>query len=234
MVDFNVLIRMARRTLILLPLLAAGCASLYDEITLNADGSGTYRLTIFVKMTEATENLEALRLAVRDRAAKIAAEAGFTLHSVSLTRDGPLLRIEVAAAFRDLSCFAHPALAVSSDRSQWSFVVPRRMTLEGGRLTARVIPDSAPPGDHAIRASFPGREARFTVHFPGEVAESNGDRNERLANWTFPLEKLCDAPVEMVARYRSDIPWAAVGLGAVLLAALTVLLVQAFRRKKSA
>jgi hypothetical protein len=231
---FHVLIPMARRALVFLPILFAGCASLYDEITLNADGSGTYQLTIYVKMTEATENLEQLRLAVRDKATKIAQDAGFTLTSIDLTRDGPLLRIEVKAGFRSLSAFAHPALAVASDWSQWSFVVPRQMTFKDGRFTARVLRDSAPPKDHSIRASFPGREARFTVHFPGEVVESNGDRNERLANWNFPLARLCDEPIEMVARYRSDFPWAAVALGAFLMAALAVLLVQAFRKRRPA
>jgi hypothetical protein len=225
---------MMRRTLLLVPLLAAGCASFYDEIVLNADGSGTYRLTIFVKMTEAKENPEALRLAVRDRAAKIAAQAGFTLTSVDLKRDGPLLRIEIAAGFRDLAAFAHPALALSADQSQWSFVVPRRISIEGGRFSARVLRDSAPPKDHAIRASFPGREARFTVHFPGEVVESNGDRNERLANWTVPLDRLCDEPVEMSARWRSAIPWGLLAFGGALLAALAVLLVQAFRKRRAA
>src|SRR5207247_4117102 len=137
-----------RGPLLILPIFLSGCASFYDEVTLNADGSGSYHLTLYVKMTEAKENIEALRLAVRDRAAKIAAAAGFTLTSVDLKRDGPLLQIEVKADFPNLSVFATPALAVSKDSSEWSFVVPRQVSFQVGRLTARILPASAPPKDH--------------------------------------------------------------------------------------
>ena len=223
-----------RGPLLVLPIFLAGCASFYDEISLNADGSGSYHLTLYVKMTEAKENIENLRLAVRDRAAKTAAAAGFTLTSVDLKRDGPLRRIEVKADFPNLSVFASPALAVSKDSSEWSFVVPRNITFQGGRLVARVLRESAPPKDHPIRVSFPGREGRFTVHFPGEVVESTGKREERLASWNFPLAQLCDEPVEMAAACRPSIPYGLIAFGAALVAALAVLLVQAFRKRSVA
>src|SRR2546428_430426 len=97
--------------------LLAGCASFYDEIVVNPDGSGTYRLILFTKKVAADEDVRALEAGIRDRAARIAREAGFTLRSVGMKRDGSLLEIEVAADFHDLSVFASPVLAVSADAS---------------------------------------------------------------------------------------------------------------------
>lgn len=222
--------RPSRRVLLLLPLLLTGCASFYDEVFLNADGSGSYHLVIYVKKVLVDESVQALEVAVRDRAARVAREAGFTLRSLGMRREGSLLEVDVQADFRDLSAFASPALGVAGDASQWSFVVPREMSFKGRRFAARVIQGSAPPKDHPIRASFPGRQGRFTVHFPGGVSESNGEINERLVNWNFPLERLCDTPVEMTAVSRSDFPYGAVALGALLVLGLGVLGVSFFRK----
>jgi hypothetical protein len=224
-------LRPYRQAGLLLPCVLAGCASFYDEILLNADGSGSYHLVLYVKKLAVDEDVKALELAVRDRAAKIAGEAGFTLRSVGVRRDGSLLEIDVTAEFRDLSAFASPALGVSSDGSRWSFVVPREMSFQGGRFSARVLRDSAPPAGHPIRGSLQGREGRFTVHLPGEVAQSNGEARERLANWNFPLERLCDQPVEMTAVLRSGVPFGALALGALLLLGLGILLVSIARGK---
>jgi hypothetical protein len=218
---------------LLLPWLLSGCASFYDEILLNADGSGSYRLVLYVKKVAVDEDVNALELAVRDRAAKVAKDAGFTLRSVGLRRDGSLLEIEVTADFRDLSVFASPALAVRADQSLWSFVVPREMSFQGGRFAARVLRDSAPPAAHPIRASFKGREGRFTVHFPCEVARSDGEVRERLVNWSFPLERLCDQPVEMTAVTRADLPLGALALGALLLLGLGVLIGSIVRTRRA-
>ena len=223
--------RPSRAALPVLLCLAAGCASFYDEINLNPDGSGSYHLVLYTKKVAADEDVRTLEAGVRDRAARIAGEAGFTLQSVEVRRDGPLLQIEVWAGFRDLSAFASPALAVSADASQWSFVVPREMSFKDGRFSARVRRDSAPPPGHPIRTSFPGREGRFTVHFPGEVVESNGTREERLASWNVPLDRLCDTPVEMTAAWRSDFPTWTVGLGLLLLVGLSVVIVSFIRNR---
>ena len=162
---------------------------------------------------------------------ELAREAGFTLRSVGMKRDGSLLEIEVMTDFRDLSVFASPALAVSADASQWSFVVPRDMTFKDGRFSASVKRDSAPARGHPIRASFPGREARFTVHLPGEVIQSNGTREERLASWKFNLESLCDTPVEMVAVSRSGLPYGTIALGVFLLLGLAAIIVSFLRKR---
>jgi hypothetical protein len=223
--------RLFRVALLLLPCLLAGCASFYDEIFLNADGSGSYHLVLYTKKVAADEDVRALEAGVRDRAARIARKAGFTLRSVGVRRDGSLLEIDVTADFRDLSVFASPALAVAADASQWSFVVPREMSFKDGRFAAAVRRDSAPARSHPIRASFPGREARFTVHFPGGVVESNGTRGERLASWNFPLDRLCDSPVEMTADWRSDFPYLSLGLGVLLLLGLSVSVVTFFRKR---
>jgi hypothetical protein len=148
--------------------------------------------------------------------------------------EASLLEIEVTADSPDLSFFASPALAVPADQSLWSFVVPREMSFQGGRFTARVLRDSAPPTGHPIRVSFQGREGRFTVHFPAEVAQSNGESRERLANWSFPLARLCDQPVEMTAVTRADVPIGALALGALLLLGLAVLFGSILRKRRAA
>ena len=193
------LVRPGRISGLLVPLVAAGCASFYDEIDLNPDGSGSYHLVLYLKKTVVDEIPQALEQGVRDRAAKIAREAGFTLRSVRLERDGSLLEIDLTADFRDLSVFASPALAVSADQSAWSFVVPREMSYRDGRFRARVLRESAPPPGHPIRASFEGRGGRFTVHLPDRIVQTNGEAQERLANWSLPLARLSDEPVEMIA-----------------------------------
>lgn len=222
------------RLLLLLPVLLAGCAGFYDEIFLEPDGSGSYRLTVFVRRSWTPGDLEALRDSVRARAEAVAASAGFTLRSVEARRDGDLLVVEVSAAFRDLSVFANPALSVSADAGRWSFVVPRDIRFQDGRFAARVLRGSAPPKDHPLRASLRGREARFTVHLPGRVVDSNGDRLERSSNWTVPLDRLCDAPIEMTAVAESDRPWVSLALGAVLVLGLGILAASVFRRRRAA
>lgn len=219
---------------LLLPLLLAGCAGFYDEIFLNADGSGKYRLTVFVRKDPAGEDLEAFRSSVRERSAAVAAASGFVLESADVKRDGALLVVEVTASFRDLSVFSNPALSVSPDGGRWAFVVPRDASFRDGRFTARVLRGSAPAKDHAIRTALRGREARFTVHLPGTVVESNGDRLERTANWAFPLDQLCDAPVGMIAVAELGAPWMTLALGAAIVAGLAVLGVSLFRRRRAA
>jgi hypothetical protein len=216
---------------LLLPVALCGCAGFYDEIFLNADGSGSYRLTVFVGKGDVKENVEALKTTVRHRAAKLAAEAGFALKSVDVRRDGTLLVIEVTADFDSLSVFASPALAVAADGGQWSFVVPREASFRGGRFAARVLRESAPSKDRPIRSSFSGHEARFTVHLPGDVLQANGERFGRSANWILPLDLLCDAPVEMVAVSRSSFPVLPVALGVALLGALAVVGRSVFRKR---
>jgi hypothetical protein len=205
-----------------LPLLLAGCAEFYDEIFLNADGSGTYRLTVVVRKEAAGEDLGMLRSSIRAKAQAIARESGFTLGTVEVTRDGVLLVVEATADFRDLSVFAHPGLSLSADFTRWSFVVPREASFRSGRFSARVLRGSAPPRDQSIRPMLRGREARFSVHFPGPVVETNGDRIERTANWVVPLETLCDRPVEMVAVSERGVPWTAVALGGAVALGLVV------------
>lgn len=226
-------LRLSRAGL-LLPCLLAGCAGFYDEIFLNPDGSGTYRLTVFVRRGAAGEDLEALRSSVRERATAVASSSGFTLTSVELKRDGELLVVEVTASFPDLSVFANPALSVSPDGGRWSFVVPRDASFKDGRYVARVLRGSAPAKDHPLRSAFRGREARFSVHFPGRVAESNGDHLERSANWAFPLDRLCDEPIGMVALAESELPWIPIAIGAVLVAGLAVLVASLVRRRRAA
>lgn len=229
-------VRASRFAFLALPFLLAGCAGFYDEIFLNADGSGSYRLTLFVGKGAAGEDLEAVRSTVRKLAEHAASSAGFTLSSVDVKRDGSLLVITVMAAFRSLSVFASPALSVSPDGGQWSFVVPREAGFRDGRFAARVLRGSAPPPTHAVRATLRGHQARFSVHLPGEIVEANGEHLHGTANWGFPLEQLCDAPVEMVAVARLPFPVLRVALGAALLAALALLGIAAFRwaRKRGA
>ncbi len=226
--------RPSRIALLALPCLLAGCAGFYDEIFLNADGSGSYRLTVFVKKGGGDDELPALRATVRERAAKIAATAGFTLKSVDVKRDGPLLVVEATADFPSLTVFANPALCVSEDAGRWSFVVPREAGYRDGRFVAHVLRGSAPPRDHALRAALKGHEARFTVHLPGEVVGGNGQPMQNSANWSFPLEQLCDAPIQMIALARPSFPVWPVVLGALLVAGLAVLARGVFRRHPAA
>jgi hypothetical protein len=226
--------RPSRICFLLLPCLLGGCAGFYDEIFLNADGSGSYRLTVFVKKGAADEDLPALLATVRDRAAKIAATAGFTLKSVDVKRDGPLLVVEVTAGFPSLSVFANPALCVSENAGQWSFVVPREASYRDGRFVAHVLRGSAPPKEHPLRVALQGHEARFTVHLPGEVVEGNGQPMQNSANWGFPLEQLCDAPIQMIAVARPSFPVWPLLLGALVVTGLAVLVPQLFRTRRGA
>jgi len=226
--------RPSRIAIWVLPCLLSGCAGFYDEIFLKADGSGSYRLTVFVKKGGAGEDLEKLRSTVRESAARVAAAAGFTLTSVEVKRDGPLLAVEVMADFPSLSVFANPALCVSADAGQWSFVVPREAIFRDGRFTAHVLRGSAPPRDHAMRAALKGHEARFTVHLPGEVVGGNGQPMQGSANWSFPLDRLCDAPIQMIAVAKSSFPVWPVALGGLLVAGLAVLVRSAFRKRSPA
>ena len=83
--------RLSGAALLFLPCVLAGCASFYDEININPDGSGSYHLVLYTKKIAADEDVRTLEAGVRDRAARIAREAGFTLQFVKVRRDGPLL-----------------------------------------------------------------------------------------------------------------------------------------------
>ncbi len=212
-------------------LLAAGCASFYDEVTLNPDGSGTYRLTVFARDSARKEDLPTLRAALRRKAEEIAAAAGFTLTSAEAWRQEDLITFQVEASFASPAVFAHPAFSVSPDAKQWAFVVPREVRFEKGRFAARVLRGSAPPRAHPVRGSMAGHEARFSVYLPGEVEDSNGARLGKSATWRFTLDQLCDHPAEMTAVARSPWPWATLGLGAFLVVGLGALAASLFRRR---
>jgi hypothetical protein len=213
-------------------LLLAGCAGFYDEITLHADGSGTYQLTVIARDSDPQISLETLRPAFRAEAERLAKEAGFQLQEIEVRREGRLLVVRARAGFRSLSVFAHPSLGVSPDARRWSFVTPRVITFEGGRFEANVLRDSAP--GKGRRGSLAGHEGRFTVYLPGDVVSTNGEAREHSASWSVPLERLCDEPVTMTATARVR-PWLwAWALAALLLGGLAASVYGFFFRGRKA
>jgi hypothetical protein len=225
----GVLERIFRRLggLLLATLLPAGlgCASFYDELFINPDGSGLYRLTVVTSSLPAPVNLAELRTLLELRAARIGETTGLRLKSLELRREDPGLVIEATAEFPNLGVFAHPALSLSDDAQTWCFVVPREARYEDGRFVARLLRGTAPVRDDPIRRSLKGREARFSVHLPSEIRKTNGISLGRTATWVFGLESLCDLPIELTAQAEPQRPWGALALGLLILLALGILIV---------
>ncbi len=152
---------------------------------------------------------------------------------------GDLVSVEVRAEFPNVDAFSNLAFSVGPSPAPagggptWAFVTPRQILFKDGRFSARVLRASAPPRDDPIRASLRGHHARFTVVLPGEVSRADGVGAGSSVTWRFPLEALCDGPVEMnaVAETRSMAgSWL---LGAALLAGLAVMIASLFRKKRA-
>jgi hypothetical protein len=219
---------------LLATLLAAlpGCASFYDEIFLNPDGSGLYRLTVVTSSFQGPANLSDLKTLVEDRASRIGEATGLRLKSLDLRREDQCLVIEAAAEFPNLGVFAHPALSISDDAQTWCFVVPREARYEEGRFVARVLRGTAPGREHPIRALLKGREARFSVHLPSDIQRTNGISQGRTATWAFGLESLCELPVELSAEARPPSLGGTLALGLLFLLALGILIASLGRSPK--
>ncbi len=182
-------------------------------------------------------NLAEIRSAAEARAREIASKTGLALRSVEVGRgEGSLVTIEARAEFSSVAVFSNPAFSAAPATGgtyAWSFMTPREIRFNDGVFSARVLRGSAPPRGDPLRARLRGHHARFAVHLPGEVTQAGGAVEGSTVTWRFPLDHLCDEPVEMSARVRTQSLTGSLLLGAALLAGLAVMIASLFRKRKA-
>lgn len=146
------------------------------------------------------------------------------------------MTIEARADFPSVAVFSNAAFSAAPAAGgtyAWSFVTPREILFRDGVFSARVLRGSAPPKGDPFRARLKGHHARFTVHFPGDVALADGIHEGSSVAWRFPLDHLCDEPTSMNARVKQQSMTGTLLLGAALLAGLGVMIASLFKKRKA-
>ncbi len=188
--------------------LLAGCIKVDQELSLNADGTGTFHVRYGMKQ-ETISQIDAMSRAGAKENAAATTQSPFQFDEKKVrkdfetyARDGVTLDSFAAAEtndwkFIDLRMkFASLAGLMKTD-----FLSDRKLTLlreENGNYILEQRPDSPhvpesnadnPAVQDMMKELMKGFHAGIAVRVPGDVLESNGTASGRVVSWTFDLEQ---------------------------------------------